>query len=281
MKFVNAKSTVCALTSYVVREDQGYGAFWRPAKTQGGRWSGSGATLFAPFWVEQGAVLAVREDCLPNSPEVFAAQRGQVPLLVFSGHGTSPENIREIDPAKYAESLQTWSYWRRYKTCAPPTCRCEEDYLAKRATRGTGPNLTAGEALRGLAQRNGAGDAQLSIQYEPAHAAGYWPESWEWGILVKNIGRARGYSEVEGAEPTYFVFEPLEREESEEEESGKTWKVYRTFHVFQAEDGLKAEYRWSRSYPLPDESGYQKWHIEYATSSEADRPEEWAKERPW
>lgn len=288
--FQNATTDIHAFSTYLVQENQGYGAFWRPAKTQGGRWSGSGLTLFAPFWVEAGAVRAVRDGAIQNSAEKLAelvytltGSRLSEEILIFSGHGTDPVNIRTLSVQRLEKALDAWNFWRSYGTCPPPACLTEEEFAAKRATRGVGPNLTAGEALRGLAQRRDAGDAQLSIEYEPAHPEGYWKESWDWEVLVYGIGRARGSADTEGKEPDYFVFEDIgSRDEWEYEKDGHSWKVLRTFHVFETEGGLKAEYRWSRAYELPEKEGafFRPSHREYAVTDEKEPPE-WVTVRPW
>ena len=285
MKFVNTSNDIDAIATFAINT----GAYWRPAKTQGGRWSGSGLTLFGPFWVEEGAVRAFREDVIPADGDKLLELVYGMPgslvgeLVIFSDHGTEPVNIRTLNVQRLLEALQDWNLWRPYGTSLPPACSTEEDFAAKRATRGVGPNLTAGEALRGLVQRRGAGEARLSIEYDPASPEGYWKESWDWEVLVSGIGRARGSSETEGVEPSYFVFEDIgDRDEWEYEEGGQTWKVVRTFHVFPSEGGLKAEYRWSRAYDLPEEEGapFGSWHTEYAITDDKDGAE-WAMERPW
>jgi hypothetical protein len=250
-------------------------------------------TLFAPIWVEKGALPAVREDSVPNSPEkleellqsLYGDSWSKI-LWIFSGHGTEPHNIRRLDACLLKEALASWRIWREWATNhgTPPSSDTEEGRIARRATRDAWDCLTAGEALVGLPMRSGGAESQLGITYDPAKE-GYWPESWDWSILVEGLGRAVGSSEVEGKEPGCFRFEPCSRSDSwGYTEDGKEWKVRRTFHVFRKEDGeMQAEYRWHRWYEAPLEEGevYAKYVAEYMVTEDLDHDQTWGTERPW
>lgn len=208
ISFFASQSQIDASTSFAVKE----GEYWRPANRMGGRSSMTGLTL-TNSWVEKGAIPAIREDALPKTSEKFGeflSGRSQVPLVIFSGHGTDPRNFREIDPARYLQALEAWIDWRDWSANERPAPRCEaeEDYLAKRATRDA-PRacLTAGEALQGLQERSRYGTAPtLTITRTEAHAQGLWPLTWTWEIFAPGVGFAEGESEIEGREPNRFRF---------------------------------------------------------------------------
>lgn len=163
MKYSNFSGVIDALTCQVVETSAG----WKPAADLGGRTSRSGLTIW-PEWIEAGAIPAYREDSLPE----------QLPerLVLFSGHGTNPENIRELSRERFIDALAMWTAWRDdggvgLHDAAPPACTCEEDFLGKRRSRTTTGNadtLTHGEAIRGLLARAGAdATAVLDIEDTP------------------------------------------------------------------------------------------------------------------
>jgi hypothetical protein len=282
MKFVSVAQAVHALQCFAVSEN----GYWRPAKIVGGRSSLSGLTIESP-WVEQGAVLAFREDFLPSSAEALErllderfAYHPPERIVMFSGHGTDPHNFRQVSVEGLKAELEAWRVWRTWQTHSglPPMTHSEEGYLAKRATRDRGDMLTAGEALRGLQARAGGSICQLEVTLDPATE--HYPEpEWDWEVLAPGVGRARGSALQEGVEPDAFFFEPAPGRDAWQYEDleGKAWDVFRDLNIFSEGGGLKAEYRWHRQRHL----GEGCWETEYLVTDDKEQEGDWTQERPW
>ncbi len=205
MKFIPANGAIVEHSfTFVVEEKK---KKFRPAKVLGGRWSRSGKTIW-PDWVEKGALPAYRDDCIPGDEELPTR------LIVFSGHGTNPENIRELDPDVLREHRQAWKAWREEGdlTVPPPRGHSEEYHLARWETRRDavpGTLLTHGEATRGVLERF----RKLGSAYTVELTIADTPEAdgrVRWEITI-----------YEGGAPFFraYAYAP------DEERTPKAWKI--------------------------------------------------------
>lgn len=193
---VLTETMIDAFTTFVVNEK----GTWRLAKTKGGRVSRTGLSR-TPTWVEAGAVLAYREDTIYG----VTAEHLPETLVLFAHHGTEPRDIWEVNVPELKVQLQSWQHFRSEISDIPPCTSSKEDHMARRMTRGHGYRLTTGEALEGLAQRAGAGEARLIIE-EGFDLGVKYLEMVQWRIDVENVGTADGWSTSSDIRPKYFTF---------------------------------------------------------------------------
>ena len=196
--YVQTNIQICAQQSLVVPDPN---SGFRMAKTLGGTVSRSGLTM-DPRWAEEGAMLALRADSVPLDPE-----RVPNPLLVFDGHGTSPDLIREWNRDLYLRAVEAWTQWRKEGRCAIPRVETEEEWAAKRNTRDLeGAALTAGEAVNGLLMRKGApGPAILNIEEDLEEKEGS-ELRWDWDISIPGVGYAYAFGASAETPPTRWQF---------------------------------------------------------------------------